>query len=131
MKPNRASLLLPLLTFLFSIALSGCYTQLAFVDDEQYTSVELIPPVIIIMPIEHPTPIGPVWPINPIPIDPPSSPIIYQLPQAGYSPVMTKAPEPPPKRVSGYQRPGQSENTPITTVSNSDRRPTGLKRGGQ
>jgi len=119
---------------LFSLALNGCYTQLAFVDNEQYASAEPVPPVIIIIPIEHPTPppiIGrPVWPINPIPIDPPSRPIIHPLPIAGSSSVVT-APPPPPKRGSGYQRPAQSENTPITTVSNPERRPTGPNRGGR
>jgi hypothetical protein len=125
MKPIKASLLLPLLTILFSLALSGCYTQLAFVDDEQYSANEPSPyaPTIIIIPPTIPV-CPPLW--NPQP----SPSVINPLPPSGYSPIVTALPSQQQPRDFGNQRFNQSENTQ-TASPVSESRPSGSKRGGR
>jgi hypothetical protein len=121
MKTIKASLLLPLLTFLFSLALSGCYTQLAFVDDEQYSAVEPSP-IIVNPPI--------IMPIVPEPIIDPPPPVYHPLPPAGSSPTVTEPQSQSRTRDFGYQRPGQIENTQTASLG-SDTRTSGLTRGGR
>ena len=125
MKTTKAFLPLPLLTFLISLTLSGCYTQLAFVDDDSTPS-----PIYIYQPIIMPVvPIQPISPIGPAPIEPISPPIINPLLPAGYSPTMSAPPPPPRIRETGYQRPDQSGTTQSTN-STSNNRPIGSTRGG-
>ena len=121
MKPIEASLRYPLLTFLFSVSLNGCYTQLAFVDDEQYSSVEPSP-IIIYAPI--------IMPMEPGPIIDPQPPVYHPLPPAGSSQTVTAPHSPSPTRDSGYRRTNLSENTQ-TTNPISDRRVSGPTRGGR
>lgn len=132
MKTIKASLLLPLLTFLFSLALSGCYTQLAFVDDEQYSAVEPSPIIIIhpiIIPVEPIRPIiDPIRPIGLWPINPPSPSVVDPLPKAGSSPIVNVPHSTSPNRESGYQRASRTENTQ-TTISVSETRTSGSTRG--
>ena len=121
MKPIKAFLLSPLLTIIFSFALNGCYTQFAFVDDEQYSAAE--PSLIIIYP-----PI--IMPVVPRPICDPPSPVFNPLPPTGYSPIVTEPQSPPRTRDSGYRRSGQSEN-PQTPSLVTEIRTSGPKRGGR
>jgi hypothetical protein len=122
MKTIKASLLLSLMTLFSSLILSGCYTQLAIVDDEQYSVFESSP-IIINLPIIVTEPVIPIWgdpalpPVNPAP------------PAGGVSAPTTHQPSTPP-RESGYQRPSQSENAQ-TTNSSSNSRPSGSTRGGR
>jgi hypothetical protein len=120
MKTIKAFLLLPLLTFLMSLTLSGCYTQLAFVDDNQYSAVEP-PPIIIYQPL-------PVY--LPVPYDPPPPPVFNPLPPAGSSPTMTVPSSSSQIRDKGYHRTDQSGSTQSTT-STSDNRTSGSTRGGR
>jgi len=126
MKTIKASLLLPLLTIAFSLSFSGCYTQLAIVDNEDYSSIEptqiiILQPIIIV-------PAPPVWPNPRPPIDPPFHPVYDPWPLAGSS---SGVPDPPSqRRESGLQRSDRSDEQP-TGSSNSDRRPSDSKRGGR
>ncbi|MCX6121999.1 MAG: hypothetical protein NTX44_10320 [Ignavibacteriales bacterium] len=125
MKTIKASLLLPLLTMLFSIALSGCYTQLAFVEDENYSAVEPSQTIIYqpeIVTVYVPTPV-PTY-------DPPPPTVYYPMPTAGSTSTMTAPQSQSQTRDSGYQRSGQSENTQ-TTSTVSDRRTSGTTRSGR
>ena len=136
MKTINVFLLLPLLTIIFSFVLNGCYTQLAFVDDEQYAAVEQSPIIIIqpiIIPINpRPPIIDPILPIEPGPINPPSPPVINPLPPAGIAITVTRPQLPTPIQIrkSGYKRSDLSENTQ-TTNPISDRRVSGPIRGGR
>jgi hypothetical protein len=126
MKTMRASLLLPLLTIAFSFSFSGCYTQLAIVDNEDYSSIE--PTQIIITQPIITVPAPPVWPIFRPTIDPPYHPVYDPGPPAGSSSGVTEAPS--QRRESGYQHLDRSDEQP-TGSSNSDRRPSDSKRGGR
>ncbi len=116
MKPINVFIILSLLTIIFSFVLNGCYTQLAFVDDEQYAAVEPSPIIIIqpiIIPINpRPPIIDPILPIEPSPIDPPSPPVINPLPPQGIAITVTQPQLPIPIQIrkSGYKRSDLSEN---------------------
>jgi len=136
MKPINVFIILSLLTIIFSFVLSGCYTQLAFVDDEQYAAVEPSPIIIIqpiIIPINpRPPIIDPILPIEPSPIDPPSPPVINPLPPAGIAITVTQPQPPTPIQIrkSGYKRSDLSENIqPASPVS--EKRISGTIRGGR
>jgi hypothetical protein len=122
MKTIKASLGLPLLTIFFSFTVSGCYTQLAFVNDEQYSVVEPSPTII------YQPEIVPVY--IPVPEPVPSPPVYEPLPSAGSSSSVTNSQSQPQRRESGYQRSGESENRP-TASSISETRPSGPARGGR
>ena len=122
MKTIKVSPLLPLLTILFSLALSGCYTQLAFVSNENDSAVEPSPTYIYQPEI--------VTVYVPLPYYPPPPPVIDPLPPAGHSPTVTEPPSQPQHRDSGYQRSGESESRQ-TTSSESDRRTGGSTRSGR
>jgi len=122
MKTNKASLLLLLLTILYSLSLGGCYTQLAFVNDQQYLAAEpfsdppliiLVQPIIIHIPYPQPLPI-----------------IINPLPPVSHSPELPQTPPQQHPRDFGYQRPSQPDNNQ-TTIQVSDSRPSGSNRGGR
>jgi len=136
MKTIDVFLILPLLTIIFSFVLNGCYTQLAFVDDEQYAAVEQSPIIIIqpiIIPINpRPPIIDPILPIEPSPIDPPSPPVINPLPPTGIAITVTRPQSSTPIQIRklGYKRSDLSENTQ-TTNPISDRRVSGPSRGGR
>jgi hypothetical protein len=122
MKTINASLPLPLLTLIFSFALSGCYTQLAFVDDENdsaYKPAQTImyqPEVITVY--------------VPVPYDPLPFPVYTPTPTAGSTSTITQPQSPPQIRDFGHQRSGQSDNTQ-TTSADSDKRTSGTTRGGR
>jgi hypothetical protein len=118
MKTFITSLLLPLFTMLFSFALNGCYTQLALVDDEQYTPVEQ-PPIIIYIPVPYPGP-------DPGPHPHPHPPA--PLPPAEPSPTVPEPQSPNTKRDFGSER-DRSENSQ-TSGSVSGTRESG-SRGTQ
>jgi hypothetical protein len=123
MKTIKASLLLPLLTILFSLAISGCYTQLAFVYDKQYSTV------VSSSTMNYQPEIVTVY--VPVPIyDPPSPPVYYPVSTAGSTSTVIEPQSQSQTRDSGYQRSGQSENTQ-TTSSVSDRRTSGSTRSGR
>jgi hypothetical protein len=122
MKTNKASLLLPLLTIVYSLSLGGCYTQLAFVNDQQNAAAEPFPDppfIIIIQPI-----------LQPIIYPQPAPPIMNPLPPVWHSPEITQTPPQQQPRDFGYQRPSQSDNNQ-TTIQASDPRPSGSIRGGR
>ncbi len=116
MKTIKASLLLQLLTVFLLFTFSGCYTQLALVDKENYTPIETPPPIIIYIPLPLPTP---------VPFFPPPAP--EPLPPASPSPVVTEPSPQPANRDFGSQR---SENSQ-TPCSDSETRTSGSKRGGR
>jgi hypothetical protein len=121
MKTIKVSILMSLLTILFSLALSGCYTQLAFVNNVPDSAIEPSPTII------YQPEIATVY--VPIPVyDTPSSPAFYTLPTAGSSSTVTESQS--QTRDSGYQRYSQSGNTQtISSVSNT--RTSGSTRGGR
>ncbi len=117
MKTSKSSLLLPILAIIFSFTLSGCYTQLAFVDDEDNSTIEPSPIIIYqpeILPVYVPVydPLTPIY--NPLPSAVSSQPIKQSQSQI---------------RDTGYQRPSQSNNTQ-TTSSGSNIRTSGSRHGG-
>ena len=119
MKTIKASLLLPLLTILILSAFSGCYTQFAIEDDDQYSTAESTPIIIyepVIIPVYVPEPI----------YNPPSTPIYNPLPSAGSSQIVTEQQSPQETRDSGYRRSGESENRQTTNLGSQERtnRPT-------
>jgi hypothetical protein len=123
MKTIKSSLLLPLSILLFSFAFSGCYTQLAFVNDEQDSAVEYFPTII------HQTEIVTVY----VPVhiyDPPSPSPYYPISSAGSISTVTESKSQSPTRDSGYQRSGESENRPAARPT-SETRPSGPTRGGR
>ena len=123
MKTIKASLLLLLLTFLFSLTLNGCYTQLAFVNNEPDSAVEPSPTIL------YQPEIATVY--VPVPIyDTPSSPAVYTLPTAGSSSTVTEPQSQSPTRDSGYRRSSQSGDTQ-TISSVSSTRTSGSTRGGR
>jgi hypothetical protein len=122
MKPNKASLLLPLLTILFSIALSGCYTQLAFVDNDPDSAIEALPTDI------YQPKIIPVYVTTPYVTPPPA--VIYQMPAAGFTSSVTEPQSQSRTRESGYQRSSQSA-PPQTANPVSEIRTSGQTRGGR
>jgi hypothetical protein len=125
MKTIKASLLLPLLTLIVSLGVSGCYTQLAFVDDEQSSTFE--PSTTIIYQPEVITVYVPVT----VPVyDPPPPPVYCPTPTAGSTSTMSEPQSQSQTRDSGYQRSGQSENTQTTSIA-SDRRTSGTTRSGR
>jgi hypothetical protein len=120
MKSIKVSLILPLLTILISLMLNGCYTQLAFVDNENDSTIEPSPTYIYqpeIVPVYIPAPI----------YDP--SPIVTPIPPAGSYPTVTE-PSSPPRRDSGYQRSGESRNAQAA-IQVSEARTSGSTRGGR
>jgi hypothetical protein len=118
MKTIKASLLMSLLTMSISLILSGCYTQLAFVNDEQASTTELSP-IIIYQPE-----IVPVY----VPVyDPPPAPVYSPLPSAGSSSDRSVQQPPSRPRDTGYQRSGETQ----TTNSGSDIRTSGSKHSGR
>ena len=121
MKTIKASLLFSMLTMFTSLVLSGCYTQLAFVDDEQDSAFEPSP-IIINQPIIVIEPVHPIWDPIPYPVNP-------GPPAGGVSAPTTPQPA-TPSRDFGYQRPSQSDNSQ-TTTSSSNSRPIGSTRGGR
>lgn len=116
MKTIKSSLLLPLLPVFLLLTFSGCYTQLALVDKENYTPIETPPPIIIYIPIPLPTP---------VPYYPPPTP--EPLPLVCPSPVVTEPSPQPIKRDFGPQR---SENSQAPR-SDSGTRTNGPTRGGR
>lgn len=123
MKQIKASLLLPLLTILFSLTLDGCYTQLAFVNDDQDSAHELSQIVIYqteIVPIYLP-----VHEYNPQP-----SPMFNSLPTAGSSSTGTNSQTSSQIRDSGYQRPDQASSAQSVN-SASNNRTSGSTRSGR
>jgi len=133
MKTNKASLLLPLLTIALLFVLSGCYTQMAIVDEDQYSAYEPTPiiivhppPIIIIeppYPVPQPSP-GPIW--NP-PIDDHRD---RSLPPAGSIQNDNAQNVQKPTRDSGIQR-GERDETPPTPSRSDERRTSGPTRGGR
>jgi hypothetical protein len=121
MKTIKASLLLSMVTLFTSLVFNGCYTQLAFVDDEQDSAFESSP-IIINQPIIVIEPVQPIW--DPIP-----HPVIPAPPAGGVPAPTTHQPSTPP-RDFGYQRPSQSDNSQATN-SSSNSRPVGSTRGGR
>jgi hypothetical protein len=123
MKTIKASLLIPLLTMLFSIVLSGCYTQLAFVNNEPDSVIEPSPTII------YQSEIAAVYVHAPV-YDIPSPAVFNQLPAVGSSSSATESQSQFRTRDSGYQRPSQSENSQ-TTNSGYNTRTSGSTRGGR
>jgi len=123
MKTIKSLLLVSLIILSFSLALSGCYTQLAFVNNEQDSAVE--PSQTIINQPEIVTVYVPVPEYNPQ-----SSPVFNSLPAAGSSATVNESQSQSRTRDSGYQRSDQSGNAQ-TTSSPSDTRTSGLTRGGR
>jgi len=123
MKTIKSLLIVSLITLSFSLALSGCYTQLAFVNNEQDSAVE--PSQTIIYQPERVTMYVPVPEYNPQ-----SSPVFNSLPTAGSSAAVNESQSQSRTRESGYQRSDQSENAQ-TTSSLTTTRTSGLTRGGR
>ena len=123
MKTIKSLLLVSLIILSFSLALSGCYTQLAFVNNEQDSAVE--PSQTIINQPEIVTVYVPVPEYNPQ-----SSPVFNSLPTAGSSAAVNESQSQSRTRESGYQRSDQSENAQ-TTSSLTTTRTSGLTRGGR
>jgi hypothetical protein len=122
MKTIKASLLLPLLTLIVSLGVSGCYTQLAFVDDEQSSTFEPLTTIIYqpeVVTVYVPKPYYP----QPVPVYDP-------IPTAGSTSTVSEPQSQSQTRDSGYQRSGQSENTQTTSTA-SDRRTSGTTRSGR
>ena len=118
MKTIKASFLTSLLSIFISFSLVGCYTQLAFVNDEQDSTIEPSPIII------YQTEILPVY----VPVyDPQPSPVYSPLPSAGSSSAGSVQQTPSRPRDTGYQRSGETQ----TTSSGSDSRSGGSKRGGR
>ena len=123
MKTIKSLLIVSLITLSFSLALSGCYTQLAFVNNEQDLAVE--PSQTNIYQPEIVTVYVPVPEYNPQ-----SSPVFNSLPTAGSSAAVNESQSQSRTRESGYQRSDQSENAQ-TTSSLTTTRTSGLTRGGR
>ena len=123
MKTIKSLLLVSLIILSFSLALSGCYTQLAFVNNEQDSAVE--PSQTIINQPEIVTVYVPVPEYNPQ-----SSPVFNSSPAAGSSSTVNASQSQSRNRESGYQRSDQSGDTQ-TASSLSNTRTSGLTRGGR
>jgi hypothetical protein len=123
MKTIKALLLMSLITMSFSFGLNGCYTQLAFVNNDQDSAVE--PSQTIIYQHEIVSVYVPMPAYNPQ-----SSPVMNSLPTAGSSSTTTQSQSQPQTRESGYQRSDQSGITQ-TTSSISNTRTSGSTRGGR
>jgi hypothetical protein len=121
MKTIKSSLFLLIMTLVSSIALSGCYTQLAYVADDPDSTVQSTSPAFDIDPI--------VVIVNPIIITPPP-PVFDPPPIAGSSSVTTETPSHSTVRESGYQRSSSSQNDQ-TVSSNSGTRTSGVRRSGR
>jgi len=123
MKMIKAFLLMSLLTISFPLAFSGCYTQLAIVDNEQNSAVESSPSII------YQPEIATVY--IPVPVyETQSSPAFYTLPAAGSSSTVTESHSQSQTRDSGYQRSSQAGNAQ-TANSVSNTRTSGSTRGGR
>jgi hypothetical protein len=125
MKTIKASLLSLLLTIFISLGLSGCYTQLALVDNEQDSAFEPLTTI-----INQPNIVTVYVPVSVLVYDPPSCDVFHSMPNAGSTSTVSESQPQPQTRNSGYQRADQSENTQ-TTNPISDRRASGSMRGGR
>lgn len=119
MKPNKASLLLPLLAILFLLTLNGCYTQLAYVaresgsTDESSTVIIYEPATTVYVPVTT--------------YEPPPPPVFYSLPSAGSTSTISEPLSQPQTRNSGYQRSESSHDS----QPDNNRRTSGSTRGGR
>jgi hypothetical protein len=123
MKTIKAFALASIITVLFSAALSGCYTQLACVNDEQESAVE--PPQIILYQPE----IVSVFVPMPVFIQQPS-PGYNVLPTAGATSTAAPAQSEFQPRTTGYQRPDPPA-TPQPANPVSDSRTSGSTRNSR
>lgn len=123
MKTIKASLLLPLLTFLFSLALSGCYTQLAFLSEKEDSTGESTQVILN----QHED----VSVYAPVPYYyQPSPPAVNLLPTASSSSNGNVTQSQTQPRETGFQRSDQSGTTQSTN-STSNNRTSGSTRGGR
>jgi hypothetical protein len=121
MKTIKAFLPLPLLTFLISLTLSGCYTQLALFSEKEDSTVEslqAIPNQPVDVSVYAPVP----YYYQPI------APAVNLLPTASSASNENVTQTQP--RETGYQRSDQSGTTESTN-STSNNRTSGSTRGGR
>ena len=123
MNQMKNFLLVSLLIVIFSFTFTGCYTQLAYLSEQEYSAVEPSPIILIQHEDVSIYTSVPYYPQQPAP------PVIL-LPTAGSISTGTSSQTSSQARDTGYQRPDQS-SSPQSANTATNSRPIGSTRGGR